>query len=214
MDDMIEQGSAAWHAQRLGRVTASRVADIIAKTKSGYSTSRANYMAELVAERLTGNRAESFTSAAMQWGTDQEPEARLAYEFYSNAKVELVGFVAHPTIAMAGASPDGFVGADGLVEFKCPLTATHIETLLTDSVPGRYETQMLWQMACCPDRAWCDYVSFDPRMPEAMQRFVKRFPRDNARIAELEEEVRTFLFELETTVSRLTKRFGDVRAAA
>lgn len=213
MTEIIEQGSAAWYAQRLGRVTASRVADIIAKTKSGYSTSRANYLAELVAERLTGNRAETFTSAAMQWGTDQEPEARTAYEFFANAEVELAGFVEHPTIAMAGASPDGFVGDDGLVEFKCPLTATHIETLLTNNIPGRYETQMLWQMACT-GRAWCDYVSFDPRMPEAMQRFVKRFPRDDARIAELEEEVRTFLFELDTTVSRLTKRFGDVRIAA
>lgn len=211
--DQIEQGSAAWFEARLGRVTASRVADVVAKTKSGYSTSRANYMAELVAERLTGNKAESFTNAAMQWGTDQEPEARLAYEFRTNATVELIGFVPHQTIEMSGASPDGLVGDDGLVEIKCPNTATHIETLLTGVIPGKYETQMLWQMACS-GRAWCDFASFDPRMPEAMRLFVKRFARDDARIAELEEEVRTFLFELDTTVDRLTKRYGDVRIAA
>ena len=213
MSEIIEQGSAAWYEQRLGRVTASRVADIVARTKSGYSTSRANYLAELLVERLSGQRAESFVSAAMQWGTDQESEARMAYMFRTDSDVELAGFVAHPTIEMSGASPDGYVGADGLVEFKCPNTATHIETLLTGVIPGRYETQMFWQMACT-GRAWCDFASFDPRMPEEMRLFVKRVPRDDARVAELEEEVRTFLFELDTTVRRLVKAYGVERAAA
>jgi putative phage-type endonuclease len=209
----MEQQSAEWFAARIGRVTASRVADVIAKTKSGYSASRANYLAELVAERLSGTRAEGFTNSAMQWGTDQEPEARLAYEFRTDEEVEEVGFVQHPVIAMSGASPDGLVSDDGLIEIKCPNTATHIETLLTGIIPGKYETQMLWQMACT-GRDWCDFASFDPRLPEAMRLYVKRFYRDNERIAELEDEVRTFLFELDTTVSRLLKAYGGELAVA
>ena len=203
----IEQGSDAWVAARLGRVTASRVADVIARTKSGPSASRANYMAELVAERLTGARGETFTNAAMQWGTDNEAEARMAYEFRTDATVEQVGFILHPTIDMAGASPDGLVLTDGLVEIKCPNTATHIETLLTGSIPGKYVTQIEWQMACT-GRAWCDFASFDPRLPEEMRLFVKRFARDDARIAEMEEQVREFLFELDTTVRRLSERYS------
>jgi putative phage-type endonuclease len=213
MDAMI-QGSEEWHTARLGRVTASRVADVIARTKSGPSASRANYMAELVAERLTGARGETFTNAAMQWGTDNEAEARMAYEFRTDATVEQVGFILHPTIDMAGASPDGLVLTDGLVEIKCPNTATHIETLLTGSIPGKYETQMLWQMACT-GRSWCDFASFDPRLPEEMRLFVKRFDRDDKRISEMEEQVREFLFELDATVKRLGKLYGaEVRIAA
>lgn len=201
------QQSEEWFAARLGKVTASRVADVIARTKSGPSASRANYMAELVAERLTGARGETFTNAAMQWGTDNEAEARMAYEFRTDATVEQVGFILHPTIDMAGASPDGLVLTDGLVEIKCPNTATHIETLLTGTIPAKYETQMLWQMACT-GRAWCDFASFDPRLPEEMRLFVKRFARDDARIAEMEEQVREFLFELDTTVRRLSERYS------
>lgn len=200
------QQSEEWFAARLGKVTASRVA-VIARTKSGPSASRANYMAELVAERLTGARGETFTNAAMQWGTDNEAEARMAYEFRTDATVEQVGFILHPTIDMAGASPDGLVLTDGLVEIKCPNTATHIETLLTGTVPAKYETQMLWQMACT-GRAWCDFASFDPRLPEEMRLFVKRFARDDKRIAEMEEQVREFLFELDTTVRRLSERYS------
>jgi len=209
----MDQQTAEWFAARIGKVTASRVADVVAKTKTGYGASRANYLAELVAERLSGARVEGFTNAAMQWGNEQEPEARLAYEFRTDATVEQVGLVDHPTIAMSGASPDGLVGADGLVEIKCPNTATHIETLLTSVIPSKYETQMLWQMACT-GRVWCDFASFDPRLPEEMRLFVKRFPRDEARIAELEEEVRTFLFELNTTVKRLSELYGIERQAA
>lgn len=201
------QQSEEWFAARLGKVTASRVADVIARTKSGPSASRANYMAELVAERLTGTRAEGFTSPAMQWGTEQEPEARLAYEFRTDATVEQVGFILHPTIDMAGASPDGLVLTDGLVEIKCPNTATHIETLLTGSIPGKYVTQIEWQMACT-GRSWCDFASFDPRLPEEMRLFVKRFDRDDKRISEMEEQVREFLFELDTTVRRLSERYS------
>ena len=140
--DEIVQGTPEWHAIRLGKVTASRVADVMAKTKTGYGASRANYMAELIAERLTGAPAERYTNAAMQWGTDKEPEARALYEFLTDAAVAQIGFVAHPTISMSGASPDGLVGYDGLVEIKCPNTATHIDTLLGVSGPSKYMLQM------------------------------------------------------------------------
>jgi putative phage-type endonuclease len=210
----IEQGSADWFAMRLGKVTASRVSDVIAKTKSGYSASRANYAAQLIAERLTGDVAESFSNAAMQWGTEQEPDARLAYEFRHDAEVEQVAFVDHPAIAMSGASPDGLIGADGLIEIKCPNTATHLDTLRTEAIPSKYETQMLWQMACT-GRQWCDFASYDPRLPENMRLFVKRLPRDDARIAEMEAEVMAFLTEIDDTVAELTRKYGlpDAMAA-
>lgn len=203
----IEQGSAAWHQLRLGKVTASRVAEVIAKTKTGYSASRANYAAQLIAERLTGDVAESFSNAAMQWGTEQEPDARLAYEFRHDVEVEQVAFVDHPTISMSGASPDGLIGSDGLIEIKCPNTATHLDTLRSETIPGKYETQMLWQMACT-GRQWCDFASYDPRLPENMRLFVKRLPRDDARIAELEAEVSAFLTEIDATVAELTRKYG------
>jgi putative phage-type endonuclease len=203
---VIEQGSADWFAERLGKVTASRVADVIARTKTGWGASRANYMAQLVAERLSGNLAPTFTSAEMQWGTDNEPTARKMYEFMTNSDVDPAPFVLHRSIADCGASPDGFVGADGLVEIKCPNTATHIETLLSGVVAGKYITQMMWQMACT-GRQWADFVSFDPRMPESMQIFIKRVPRDDAMIASLENDVTDFLNELRLTVHRLRSKY-------
>lgn len=209
----FEQGSADWFAVRCGKVTASRVADVIARTKSGYGASRANYAAQLIAERLTGEVAESYTNAAMEWGTDQEPDARLAYEFRNDVEVQQVAFVEHPSIPMSGASPDGLVGEDGLVEIKCPNTATHLDTLLTGTIPSKYETQMLWQMQCT-GRAWCDFVSFDPRLPENMRLFIKRLPRDDERIAELEAEVTAFLSEIDATVSALVLKYGPTDAMA
>jgi putative phage-type endonuclease len=200
MIEMIEQGSDEWFAARIGKVTASRVADVIAKTKTGFSTSRDNYMAQLVCERLTGQKGESFTNAAMQWGTETEPLARLSYEVAQNVLVDEVGFVPHPSIIMAGASPDGLVGDDGLLEIKCPNTATHIETLLSQTVPGKYNTQMQFQMACT-GRSWCDFVSFDNRLPAELQLFVKRVPRDNMYIRLMEEEIVKFLNELDIKIA-------------
>ena len=200
----IVQGSDQWFATRIGKVTASRVADVLAKTKSGYSASRDNYMAQLVCERLTGQREEFFTSAAMQHGTDTEPLARLSYEVANNVLVDEVGFVPHPTIAMAGASPDGLVGDDGLLEIKCPNTATHIDTLLTQIVPSKYNTQMQFQMACT-GRSWCDFVSFDNRLPEELQLFVKRVPRDDVFIKQTEDAIVKFLAELDDKIIKLMK---------
>lgn len=208
----VEQGSPEWHAYRCGKVTASRVADVIAKTKTGWGALRANYAAELVAERLTGQPAASFTSTAMQWGTDTEPQARAVYEVMTGLAVEQVGLVQHPTIAASCASPDGLVGPDGLVEIKCPNTATHIETLLSEAIPAKYITQMQWQMACA-GRAWCDFVSFDPRMPGEMQLFVKRVPADAVMQAELAEAVSQFDGEVSRTVAQLTAKYGLKTAA-
>lgn len=203
-----EQGSEAWHAARAGKVTASKIADMLARTKTGWGASRANYAAQLVAERLTGAVADSYMNEAMRWGVEKEPEAIAAYEFYRDMPVTRVGFVLHPVIDDSGASPDGLVGEPGLIECKCPQTATHIDTLLGQNVPGKYQDQIQWQMACT-GREWCDFVSFDPRMPESMRLFVKRLNRDNARIAEIEKEVRVFLAEIVKTVSELTRIYAE-----
>lgn len=192
---MLEQGSEEWKALRLGKATASRMADICATTKTGWGASRANYAAQLIAERLTGVVAESYTNGAMEWGTAMEADARAAYSFFQGCDVDLVDFVPHPTIEMSGASPDGLVGTDGLVEIKCPNTATHIDTLLRGKVPEKYILQMTWQMACT-GRQWCDFVSFDPRMPENLRLFVKRVSRDDVLVLDLENKVREFLAEV------------------
>lgn len=202
----MEQRSEEWFAARIGCVTASRIADVVARTKSGWAASRKNYLAELAAERLTGARAEGFTNAAMQWGTDMEPDARAAYQFHANKRVGQVGFVPHPSIADTGASPDGLVGDDGLVEIKCPNTATHIDTLLGATVAEKYVLQIQWQLACT-GRAWCDFASFDPRLPEPMRLFVKRIERDDKQIKELEAEVTQFLIELRSTVAQLRHKY-------
>ena len=202
MSEEAIQGSESWHRERMGKVTASRIADMMAKTKTGWGASRANYAAQLVAERLTGVPAETFSNAAMKWGTDMEPEARAAYEFYSGLSVIEIGFIPHPRIDQSGASPDGLVGDQGLVEIKCPQTATHIETLLGQAIPGKYIYQMQWQMACT-GRAWCDWVSYDPRMPESMRLFTKRLERDDTMLKDLEREISVFLDEIRKTVFRL-----------
>lgn len=211
---MIIQGSAEWHEARRGKVTASRIADMLARTKSGWGAGRANYAAQLVAERLTGQVEEGYRSAAMEFGSEYESEARAAYAFRTDLAVLPIGFVDHPSIPMSGASPDGLIGDDGLVEFKVPNTATHIDTLLRGAVPGKYVQQMHWQMACT-GRQWCDFVSYDPRLPESMRLFIARTERDAAKIEEIETEVVLFLNEVEATVRALRKRYGgELRAAA
>ena len=201
---MMVQGSPEWHQARLGKVTASRISDVAAKIKTGWGASRAKYMGELIAESLTHEPTPSFSNAAMQHGTDTEPQAAAAYAFYTDAELELVGFVDHPKIDQAGCSPDRLIGKDGLVEIKCPQTSTHIDTLLSGSIPKKYIDQMQWQMACTK-RKWCDFVSFDPRMPPETQLFIQRVERDKERITELEGMVVEFLTEMNEKIDRLTK---------
>jgi len=206
MENLLEitQGSDAWHQARLGKVTASRIADIIATTKSGYSASRANYEAQLICEILTGKPAESFTNAAMAWGTETEPLARAQYELKTGNMVNQIGFVVHPKIEQAGASPDGLVDNDGLIEIKCPNTSTHLDTLLSQKVPLKYITQMTWQMLCT-GRKWCDFVSYDPRLPDNLQLFIQRIELDEEYGKKLESEVKEFLEEVNEKVEKLRK---------
>lgn len=196
------QRSPEWMQCRMGKVTASRVADIMRKGKSGPSASRKNYMAELVCERLTGAKAEGFESPAMAWGTENEPFARAEYEARNICIVEEVGFVVHPTIPMAGASPDGLVGDDGLIEIKCPNTATHIETLITGKVDPDYLYQMAWQMECT-GRTWCDFVSYDPRLPPNLCYWETRVLASQFDMVEIRAEVCAFLAELDAMEAKL-----------
>jgi putative phage-type endonuclease len=209
-----DQRTAEWFAARLGKATASRISDILATTKSGPAASRKNYAAQLVCERLTGEPQETYSNAAMQWGTDQEPFARDAYCEHMLCKVVQVGFVDHPTIPMAGCSPDGLVGDEGMTEFKCPNTSTHIETLLGGGFADKYVKQAHWQLACYPERKWNDLVSFDPRLPENMRLFIQRIPRDDEAIAALESEVAKFLREVDETVDLLRARYEREKEAA
>lgn len=195
----MEQRTEDWYKARLGKVTASRVASVLAKKDSA---TRADYLTDLVLERLTGNPTEMFVSSAMQWGTDTEPQARMAYEAHTNNLVDEVGFIDHPTIANFGCSPDGMVGQEGLIEIKCMSSKNAIETLIAGKAPTKYIPQMQTQMAVM-NRQWCDFVSFDPRLPEDLQLFVIRVDRDDEYIAKLEEEVTAFLEEVELTVIKL-----------
>ena len=199
------QGSAEWLAARAGCLTASAIADMLAKTKTGESASRANLRARLVAERLTGIPQDGFSNAAMQWGNEQEPFARAAYVIHSGNLVDQTGLVMHPSIPYAGASPDGLIDDCGLVEIKCPNTATHIKYLLSGDAPKEYQPQMLWQMECT-ERKWCDFVSFDPRMPSHLQLFVVRFDRDEGRLNDVRAEAVKFLDEVDSMINKLTKK--------
>lgn len=194
----MEQRSEEWFEARLGKVTASNLANVTATTRSGESAYRRNYRLQLVTERLTGQRTEVFINQAMQHGIDTEDEARDHYAF-KHADVEEVGFVDHPTIKMAGASPDGLVGDDGLIEIKCRQPQNHTETLISHQIPSRYKLQMFWQMACT-GRKWCDYVSYCPSFPDELKMVVIRLEWDDKQIKLLEEEVIKFLTEVEDTI--------------
>lgn len=199
------QGSPEWLQSRAGKVTASRIEDVLAKIKSGEAAARRDYRAQIVAEILTGRPQEDgYQSAEMLWGIENEELARSAYEVKTGVMVDQVGFIVHPRIERAGASPDGIAGKVGL-EIKCPKTATHLQYLLDGTVPAKYQPQMLWQMACGGFEA-VDFVSYDPRLPEDMQLMVVRFPRDDARIADMEAEVVRFLAEVDDTVAKLLGR--------
>lgn len=205
----MEQRSPEWFACRRGKVTASRIGDILATIRNGnWAASRKNYAAQLVTERLTGKDPEPFTNEAIEWGIAQEAPAREAYTKATGSAVIEVGFIDHPVIPLAGASPDGLVGDDGLIEIKCPTTATHIERLLAadGAIPENYRLQMIWQMACT-GRKWCDFVSFDPRLPEEMQLFISRLERDDKELKHVENEVEIFLNEVAATVAALQGKF-------
>lgn len=204
------QGNEEWLQARCGVITASRIADIIAKTKTGESTSRANYRAQLVAERMTGMVQESYCNTAMEWGIAHEPFARVAYEIDQGVMVDECGLIMHPTIEHAGASPDGLVSETGLVEIKCPNTATHIGYILAGVPPAKYIPQMAWQLLCT-DRMFCHFVSYDPRMPETEQYFCVLYLPDDEYLKMLETEVKKFDSEVEEMINKLKERRNGFR---
>lgn len=204
MTETIEQRSDEWFAARCGSLGASQIANALAKTKNGWGASRANLRAQLVIERLTGIQEDGFKSSAMQWGIDNEDGARTAYEAATGEFVTEVGLYKHPAIQGTHASPDGLVGDDGLIEIKCPTSATHIETLKGGEIPLKYRYQMQWQMACT-DRQWCDFVSYDPRMPEYLQLSIERVKRDDELVKWLSAEISIFLSEVDEDIAVLEK---------
>jgi putative phage-type endonuclease len=211
----MDQRTAEWYAIRLGKATASRIAHIVAKNRDGKTpaASRKNYAAELMLERLTGVPKTIPYTPAMQHGIDTEAEARAAYEMHSLCGVVEVGFCDHPTIPMSGASPDGLVGEDGLCEIKCPQPAAHFETLESKAVPSQYVTQIMWQLACT-QRQWCDFVSYQPDMPEEMRLVVIRMHRDDAMITDLEMEVAKFLAEVEDRLRSVRAQYQPQKELA
>jgi putative phage-type endonuclease len=210
----IEQGSPEWLHERCGSVTASRVKDVVAKLKNGKeSAARHTYKMELLTEILTGSVTEHYVSLAMDFGTQNEPLARTTYEMFKGVDVERIGYVRHASIPRSGASPDGLVGDDGLVEIKVPNTTTHLEYLIEDVVPEEYIPQMMWQMACT-GRLWCDFVSYDPRLPEDFGLFIKRLERDDKLIGDMEREVEQFIVELNAMCEKLREHAHPVESAA
>jgi putative phage-type endonuclease len=203
----MQQGTNEWRLARCGSLGASQLSDALAKTKSGWGASRENLKSRMVIERLTGLPVDGYESPAMIWGRDKEEEARIAYSFMTGHDVTEVGLYKHPTIIGTHASPDGLVGDDGCIEIKCPNSATHIEVLKTNQIAHKYILQMQWQMACA-DRQWCDFVSFDPRMPDHLMLYIARIQRDNDMLATLESEVIAFLAEVDQDVKALSK-LGD-----
>ena len=195
---IVEQGSPEWHALRVGKVTASRLGDVCGKRKDGkWRAERRDYMFELAFERLHGKPKQAYVTQEMLDGQLREPAARAEYELRRRCEVQQIGFVDHPTIAMSGASADGFVGEDGLIEIKCPKPSTHFDYYHAGVVPDDYVPQIDWNFACNPTRKWCDFISWHPEFPEHMALFVARLHRNDARIAENEAIVRAFLKEVD-----------------
>jgi putative phage-type endonuclease len=209
----MQQGSEEWIRARIGKVTASKVKDVMTKGRGKEpSATRRNYMMDLLCERLTGNQSgpDLSRNLAVQRGIELEPLARAAYEIDKGLMIQEVGSIDHPTIVGFAASPDGVVSADGLIECKCPHTATHIAVIQSGRHDSQYEWQMLAQMACT-GRAWVDFVSFDDRMPEELQYACFRFERDDKRIEEMEAEIKAFLDELAELEQEMR---GRMRGAA
>lgn len=199
------QQDAEWFAARIGCLTASRIADAVAKRTKGNGElqCRADLRLALAVERVTNKPSENYVSKWMERGVEMEPLARAAYELRRDVETEQVGFVIHPTLNWAGCSPDGLIGTDGLLELKVPKSTTHAEYLLGECVPEEYIPQMTWQLACCPGRQWNDFVSYCPDFPAPLDVFICRLNRDNQKIAVMEAESTVFLKEVEDLTLRL-----------
>ena len=202
----LDQNTPEWLMQRLGMLTASHMYDVTNKLKSGkYSAAREKYLMDVVIERLTGRAAEHFCTPAMERGLETEPRARAAYEIATGNDVDDGGFWIHPNLEWFGASPDGLIGKDGCLELKCPNTSTHLEYLEADVIPVEYAPQMLAQL-CCTGRKWCDFMSFDDRLPESLQRFIKRFEPSAELLEQCELEAKLFLGDVILKLGKLAER--------
>jgi predicted phage-related endonuclease len=197
----MEQRTEEWHQARLGKVTASRITDVMAKPETA---AHKNYLAELVCERLTGIPTESFCSADMQRGIDLEPAAKQVYSFLTGHECQDVGFVDHPGIGGAGCSPDIVIVGGGLAEIKCPKPAKHIAFKTGATIDSKWLMQIQFQMACTGEK-FCDFVSYCPELPGEMQLFIKTIKRDKKRIEEIESAVVAFLGKVDDTIERLTE---------
>lgn len=202
---MVPQESAAWVKARIGCLTASRMADVLAVSKRDGKPleARARYMMELVAERMTDSAVDHFVTADMQWGLDHEIEAKAAYGKVRNCDVDPAGFILHPSIEFLGASPDALIEADGLCEFKCPRTTTHIAWMLAGVVPEQHRPQMAVQLLCT-GRQWCDFMSFDPRLPPRQRVFIRRYEPTAEELDFIETQAKLFLQEVEQLFQRVT----------
>lgn len=207
----MEQNTQEWKDARAGKITASRIGDVLTKPKKGSkeSRTRANYRAQLICEILSGKAIQDeYVSWDMKLGMEREPYARAEYEIKTRRVVDLAGFIEHPTISRAGASPDGLIGIEGLVQFKCVKTATHIDWILEKIVPIEHRPQMYFEMACT-GRKWSDFVSYEPNLPDNLQLFICRLDRDEVAISEIETEVQKLNAEIDEIIAKLTQPLNE-----
>ncbi|EJF84068.1 hypothetical protein MCU_00736 [Bartonella elizabethae Re6043vi] len=202
----MEQRTAEWFQARLGKVTASNVYNVLSKTAKGMPTSKyEDYKIKLMTERLTEEISQSYTTPAMQWGIEHEEDALREYAFIYDTEITQCGFIQHPTIQMAGASPDGFVGEDGLVEIKCPQSPNHLRFFIDSNIKPEYHAQMQFQMACT-GRKWCDFVSYNPNFvgkSTSLRMKIKRINRDEEQIEQINQAVEIFLAEIEQEMQKI-----------
>lgn len=203
----MRQRTAEWFQARLGKVTSSNIYNVLSRTTKNLPTSKyEEYKIKLMTERLVGEISQSYTTAAMQWGIEHEENALKEYAFIYDTEVTQCGFIQHPTIQMAGASPDGLIGENGLVEIKCPQSANHLRFWMTETIKPEYLAQMHFQMACT-GRQWCDFVSYDPRFAEQSAHLrlkVQRIHRNDEQIETINQAVETFLEEIEQDIQQIT----------
>ncbi len=208
----MPQGDEEWLQARVGKVTASRMGDMMAKTKSGWGASREQYAAELLSELINGKPYQGYVTGPMAQGILNEPDARVEYEFEKGVRVEEVGFIPHPNIHRAGASPDGYVGSEGLIEIKCMQPSGHVAVLRTLKISDSHIKQMQFQMACT-GRQWCDYVAYNPNYNPPYRCWISRVYRDENLIRTLEDHTRIFLQELDLALADLRAKHERERAA-
>lgn len=197
------QHTQGWWDDRLRKVTASRIGDVTRRLKrGGWGADRDNYLREKVAEWITGKNRDRKKVASLDYRLELEPDARAEYEFQNDCEVVTVGFIDHPRIPNAGASPDGLVGAEGGVEIKCLDSQGHIDLILAGGIDEDYILQCHFGMACT-GRQWWDFVAYCPEMPQEGRLWVQRVERDEAKIAEIESDVIEFLAEVDRKVAQV-----------